>query len=266
MRGVSLLVRDGAPSTPLGLVPLGTGNAWARVTGAPRLRHAIKRLGSIPPGELPVKLFELLEIDGQLAHFAGTGWDAEMIDDFHTQKQAWSVIPRRFRNGLVGYLYGMFTRTIPRHFGGPKVEVELVNTGADAFAIDDAGRVHPLAGGEHGKLLYKGPVSVCAAGTTTEWGFGFRAFPFAGAMPGRFCMRIYAGSAVEATLRMGQLWRGEHPTPKMHTWLVDRCQATFSRPVPFQIGGDRTEHKTIVEYALASERVNLLDWRALGSA
>ncbi|MEB2310863.1 MAG: diacylglycerol kinase family protein [Sorangiineae bacterium] len=266
--GVSVpwLAEGGAPETPLGLLPLGTGNAWARVMGAPRLRRAVQALGSIPLGALPVKLFELLEIDGTLAHFAGTGWDAEMIDDFHEQKQAVSFIPRRMRQGLAGYLYGMFTRTIPRHFGGPRTEVELVNTGSDAYFVDDAGMVRPLPGGEHGQVLYRGPTSVCAAGTTPEWGFGFRAFPHAGRMPGRFCMRVYSGSAIEATLRMRELWRGAIGTPKMHSWLVDRCQATFSHPVPFQIGGDRTEHKTTVEYALASERVNLLDWRALGSA
>jgi len=62
---------------------------------------------------------------------------------------------------------------------------------------------------------------------------------------------------------MRQLWRGAHPCPKMHTWLLDSCHATFSKPVPFQIGGDRVARRSEVEYALASEWVNLLDWSAL---
>ena len=104
---------------------------------------------------------------------------------------------------------------------------------------------------------------MCAAGTSTEWGFGFRAYPFAGLMPRRFCMRVYSGGVVEATLRMGRLWRGEHPMPKMHSWLLTSCRAVFSHPVPFQIGGDRVGHKQEVEYRLASEQVNLLHWRRL---
>ncbi len=253
-----------APTTALGMLPLGTGNAWARVTGARNWRKAINQLGSIVPGSpLPVRRFDLVEVDGQIAHFAGTGWDAEMIDDFYAQKDAPGILPRSRRNGLMGYLNGMFTRTIPRHFSGPSVEVELVNTGADALTVDEKGRVVPLPGGEHGAVLYRGPVSVCAAGTIQEWGFGFRAFPFAGLVPGRFCMRIYAAGAVEATIRMRQLWRGAHPCPKMHTWLLDSCHATFSKSVPFQVGGDRVAHRSEVEYKLASEWVNLLDWSAL---
>ena len=114
-------------------------------------------------------------------------------------------------------------------------------------------------------MLYRGPTSVCAAATTAEWGFGFRAFPFAGLVPRRFCMRVYAGSALEATLRMRQLWRGAHPVAKMHTWLLTRCKATFSRPVPFQIGGDRMGARSEVEYALAREQVDVLDWHAMAA-
>jgi diacylglycerol kinase family enzyme len=254
----------GAPTTALGVLPLGTGNAWARVTGARDWRRAITQLGALSLGApLPVRRFDLVDVDGQLAHFAGTGWDAELIDDFHAQKDALGLLPRRLRGGLAGYLYGMFTRTLPRHVTRRGVEVELVNTGSDALTVDDEGRAVPLPGGERGAVLYRGPVTVCAAGTTPEWGFGFRAFPFADLVPGRFCMRVYAGGAADALWHLPQLWRGEHPCPRMHTWLLDRCHATFSRPVPFQIGGDRIDHKTEVEYRLAGEWVNLLDWRKL---
>jgi diacylglycerol kinase family enzyme len=251
----------------LGLVPLGTGNGWARAMGAPRWRKAVARLGHLAEsdGPLPLKRFDLIEVCGTVAHFAGTGWDAEMIDDFHAQ-QTGGLLPERARMGLAGYVYGVFTRTIPRHLTEPQVEVELTNTGADAWTVDDDGRPIPLRGGEHGAVLYRGPASVCSAGTTPEWGFGFRAFPFAGLVPRRFCMRIYAGRALEATSRLRSLWTGAHPVPKMHTWLVDRCKATFSRPVPFQVGGDRLGKKTEVEYALSTEQVDVLDWRRMGSA
>lgn len=255
--------------TAIGILPLGTGNGWARALGAPRWRAALQRLGRAAhgPGPLPLRRFDLVEVFGTLAHFAGTGWDAEIIDDFHAQKTGFGVLPQKMRAGLWGYMQGLFTRTIPRHLmQRTQAEVELVNTGEDAIAVDESGRPVPLRGGEHGAVLYRGPMSVCAAATSPEWGFGFRAFPFAGLVPRRFCMRVYAGTAAEATLRMGPLWRGEHPLAKMSSWLLTRARAVFSRPVPFQVGGDRLGYKTEVDYSLASEQIDLLDWTALGSA
>jgi diacylglycerol kinase family enzyme len=252
----------------LGLLPLGTGNGWANVTGAPGWRQAVTRLGHLAErgGPLPLRRFDLVEVGGLVAPFSGTGWDAEIIDDFHAQKTGFGLLPRRARDGLGGYLQALFTRTIPRHLTQPQVEVEIVNTGADALTVDDGGRPIPLPAGRHGAVLYRGPTSVCGAATTAEWGFGFRAFPFAGLVPRRFCLRVYAGRAVEATLRMRALWTGAHPLAKMHTWLLTRCKVTFSRPVPFQVGGDRMGTRSEIEYALATEQVDVLDWRAVGSA
>jgi hypothetical protein len=258
----------GTPLGPaLGIRPLGTGNGWARATGAPAWRAAVHRLEKLEhrQGPLPVLRFDLVEAFGTVAHFAGTGWDAEIISDFQAQKTAFGPIPQKMRHGLAGYLNGLFTRTVPRHVVLEPAEVELVNTGDDALTVDEQGRVIPMPGGEHGKVLYRGPTTVCAAGTTQEWGFGFRAFPFAGVAPRRFCMRLYSAGAIEAVSKMGRLWRGEHPIKKMNTWLVTKCIARFNRPVPFQIGGDCLGEKTEIEYALSQRQVDVLDWGRLAS-
>jgi hypothetical protein len=256
-----------AASTAIGCLRLGTGNGWARVTGAPNWRRAIDQLRVLQSsGVVPSRRFDLVEVDGTLAHFAGTGWDAEIIDDFHAQKSRRGLLPARARNGLAGYLRGLVTRTIPRHIARPgAADVELTNTGEDALVVDESGRAVPVPGGGHGAVLYRGPINVCAAGTASQWGFGFRAFPFAGLVPRRFCMRAYTAGVLEATLNARRLWRGDHPMPKMHTWMLTRCRAVFSRPVPFQVGGDRVGWKTEVEYTLAREQVDLLDWSRLAS-
>lgn len=255
------------PSLPtIGLLPLGTGNGWANATRAPRWKEGLARVGDLARQKVPLstRRFDLVEVCGRIAPFAGTGWDAEMIDDFHAQKTGFGVLPPRARNGVAGYLHGLLTRTVPRHvLGDDALEVELVNTGADAYTIDPDGRPIPLPGGEHGKVLYRGPVGVCGAATSPEWGFGFKAYPFAKAMPRRMSVRIYAAGALEGLRRTRELWRGAHPLPKMHTWMLTRCKMTFSRAVPFQIGGDRHGHVTEVEYRIAPETVNVLDWQAL---
>lgn len=254
----------------LGLLPLGTGNGWASATGAPRWRRALAELGRLAghlPATLPLRRFDLIEVDGTVSPFSGTGWDAELIDDFNAQKTDHSLLPERYRKGLTGYLRALVLRMIPRHLAQRELaEVELTNTGDDALTVDRDGRPVPLPGGEHGKVLYRGPMSVCGAATTSEWGFGFRAYPFAGVVPRRFHMRLYSGTAAEATMRSPALWRGVHPLPKMHNWLVTRCRAVFSRPVAFQIGGDRAGQREVIEYALADEQVDLLDWAALRAA
>jgi hypothetical protein len=246
----------------LGVVPLGTGNAWAHATGAPMWRRAIERLARFMGRErrVPVQHFDLLSVCGTVAHFAGTGWDAEIINDFNDQKSAASFLPKSRRNGLVGYLNGTFTRTVPNSLRRDPVQVTLINTGSHALGVDERGRPYKLPGGEPGATLYQGRASVCAAGTTTHWGFGFKAFPFARLVPGRFNMRIYDGSAIAAVLKMPSLWRGAHPCPGMHTWLLDRVKAVFSRPVPFQVGGDLVGVKSEVEYALDARTIDLVDW------
>jgi len=252
---------------PIGLLPLGTGNGWANATRAPKWKEGLARVGALARQRSPIstKRFDLVEVCGRIAPFAGTGWDAELIDDFHAQKTGIGVLPKKAREGVAGYLQGLLTRTFPRHlFATEPLEVELINTGEDAFTIDETGRPAPLPGGESGRLLYRGPAGVCGAATSPEWGFGFKAYPFAKAMPRRMSVRVYAAGAVEAIAHTRDLWRGVHPIPKMHTWQLTQCKMVFSRPMPFQIGGDRHGHVTEVEYRIADETVNVLDWPRIG--
>lgn len=253
---------------PIVLLKLGTGNAWSRVAGAPswevslrQLREVVER--GLVPRSTP---FSLVEVEGRVAHFAGTGWDAEIIADFHAQKTDPSLLPSRLRKGLFGYLNGLFTRTVPRNLRLPRVEVKIVNTGEAAFTVDAYGKPVPADGAGPGAVLYQGPTSVCAAGTTEEWGFGFRAFPFARAMRGRFNLRNYAASASEGILNMGRLWRGQHPFPRMSSWLLTQARVELSRPMPFQIGGDLLGDRDAMTYGLAKEQVLIADHDALLSS
>src|SRR5262245_56263352 len=99
-------------------------------------------------GEPPTRRFALVECDGRVAPFLGTGWDAEIISDFAATPGA----------GLTSYLTGMFTRTIPRHvFDGGQPQVVVTNLGAPALKIDERGLPMPLPGGDTGAVLYRGP-------------------------------------------------------------------------------------------------------------
>ncbi len=247
----------------IGVLPLGTGNAWARVTGAPRAAVALKQIAAVGERLPPLRPFSLVRVEGKVAPFAGTGWDAEMIQDFKSQLSAAGPLAGT-QAGLRGYLGAMFTRTVPRHlFGEGNPQVSVYNMGDTALTVDSRGSVQPVTHGDKGALLYRGPAGVAGAATTPEWGFGFKAFPFAQAVPHRLSVRVYGATVMEATRNMFKLWRGEHPMPRMHDWFVQRVRMEFDREVPFQMGGDVLGMRRTLDFDLAEESVQLVDWRQL---
>ncbi|HEY0094589.1 MAG TPA: diacylglycerol kinase family protein [Archangium sp.] len=259
------LREQGVALPAIGVLPLGTGNAWARVTGAPKPSVALRQLAACGERLPPLRPFSLVRLENRVAPFAGTGWDSETLQDFKDHLSKFPAGPLREANaGLRGYMSALFTRTIPRHlFGKSQLQVKVYNLGAPALTVDERGLIVPLPNGETGALLYEGPAGVAGAATTTEWGFGFKAFPFAQAVPHRLSVRVYGAPVTEATRNMFKLWRGEHPLPNMHDFFVERVRMEFDRDVPFQMGGDVLGMRRVLEFDLAEESVQLVDWRRL---
>lgn len=258
-------LRDHGVAVPtFGLLPLGTGNAWARATGVSGVRSALESLRDLRDGEQPLtKTFHLVETEGKLTPFAGTGWDAQILSDYKRMLEEMPPALRTSAGGTVGYLRSILTRSVPHQLRATRPNVRLVNLGEHALRIDDAGNAVPVPGGGAGAVLYEGPISVGGAATTEQLGLGFRAFRFAHAVPGRIAVRVYAAPTLEATLRMPWLWRGAHPLPHDHNWMLTRCRMEFDRPVPFEIGGDLAGDRSSVELNLAAERQPLVDWAAM---
>jgi hypothetical protein len=112
-------------------------------------------------------------------------------------------------------------------------------------------------------VLYDGPYGTASVGTCPEFGYRFRAFPFAERMPGFINVRIYDRGAIGAMSSIPLLWRGAHPLQGMHDWLAKHVRMTFSRAVVLQIGGDAHGERTSVEYRAADREVQMIDWRRL---
>jgi diacylglycerol kinase family enzyme len=262
---LNVLREQGVEPPPIGVLPMGTGNAWARVTGAPRPTVALKQLAAFGDRPPPVMPFSLVQLEGRVAPFAGTGWDTETLQHFKDQLEQWPEGPlREAHAGFRGYMTALFTRTIPQQvMGKSKLRVKVYNTGAPALTVDARGAVVPLPGGETGALLYEGPVGIAGAATTPEFGFGFKAFPFAQAAPHRLSVRVYAAGPLQATSSIFKLWRGAHPLPRMYDFLVERLRMDFDREVPYQLGGDIMGLRRSLEFSLAEESVRLVDWRRL---
>ena len=249
--------------TPIGVLRLGTGNGLANVLGSGSYRALVDRLPglALPP---PTRRFDLVAVEGRPSPFAGPGWDARILTDYRRNFTERTGRARRFHESFAGYLWALFTITIPEEHkllkahGQP--EVEVTNLGAPAMLADEQGRPVPMPGGETGAVLYRGPSSVASCATSPEWGFRFRAHPNAQVMPGWLNLRVYDRPILEAVRNMGALWRGKHPQPGMHDLFVQRVRMRFSRPVPFQIGGDPVGLREEVEMSIAPTAVQLVDW------
>lgn len=270
------LLRDASGGTWLptfGVLRLGTGNAWARVTGAHEFALEVKHLARLP-WPLPTRRYDLIDVENTWCHFAGVGWDARLINDYlrNLDRRSSALVGSRvataLHKGLGGYLYSLFRFTIPDEVRATltvgRVRVHVENTGGEVFTLNS--QAQPVAlrepDGSNPRVLYEGPMGVACVGTEPEWGFGFRAFPFAQAVPGFFNARVYDRPTLDATRKMFRLWRGEFPEAGMHDFYAKRVRMRFSRPMPFQIAGDGLGLRDTVEYGVASRSVQLVDWTA----
>jgi diacylglycerol kinase family enzyme len=251
----------------VGIVKLGTGNALAVTTGSPSPRKALQTVArAVEQGHraVPTTDYWLVEVEGRLTTFAGSGWDAEVLHDYKLQREALPPSLRRFAEGAGGYFSSLFTRTVPRNlFQRTRPRVRLVHLGGEAFGFDAQGNVVPLVDVKPGTVLYDGPYGVAGAGTTCELGFGFKALHFARARPGLMHVRVYAAGPAEATRRLPQLWTGTHPLPHSHDFLLSHCAMEFDREVPVEIGGDAIGLRRRVEFRVAPQVVPLVDWSRL---
>jgi hypothetical protein len=251
-----------APLPILGVLPLGTGNGWAHALGAPKLHSCLDLLAAWRE-PLPTRRSSLFDVEGTLAHFAGSGWDAMILDDYRQQLDASRGPSRHFSKSVYGYLSATLLRTAPRVtlFGNPRVLIE--NLGDEVFTVDPSGRPYRIEGARHGTVLYDGTFGTASVGTAPEFGYRFRAFPFAERMPGLFNARVYERSAVGAVTSIPRLWKGQHPLRGMHDWFATHIRMTFSREVPLEIGGDASGMRRTVEYRASDRYATMVDWRRL---
>ncbi len=246
----------------IGVLPLGTGNAWARVTGAPKLHECLAVLAA-HEGPIVQRRFGLVECDGVLTHFAGSGWDAEILNDYKTQVAQSKGPSKLLTKSVWGYLSATLLRTAPKTilYGRPHVIIE--NLGDEVYTITADRKLLKLAGVGRGAVLYDGRASVAGCSTTPELGYGFRAYPYAERLLGFMNVRVYDEQAFAAVGAIPRLWTGEHPLRGMHDWFATAVRMTFSRAVSLQIGGDAVGVRQSVEYRVHDKPIGLLDWKAM---
>lgn len=262
LNALDRVIPKGAPFPPVGALPLGTGNAWAHALGARKLDDCVRALAR-HDGPVPTKRYGLLACDGVLTFFAGCGWDAQVLDDYRLQLEA--SPSSRIAKSVGGYVTAMLFRTAPKTvlYGRPHVIVE--NLGDHVYTMTGDRRLARIDGVSRGAILYEGMASVAGAATCPEFGYGFRAYPFAERLLGYMNVRIYDQAALTAIRDVPKLWRGEHPLRGMSDWFAKEIRMTFSRPMSLEIGGEAVGSRLTVEYKSSDRMVDALDWRLVGA-
>jgi diacylglycerol kinase family enzyme len=261
LNALDRVVPKGDPLPPVGALPLGTGNAWAHALGARKLDACVRALAR-HGGPVPTRRYALFTCDGMLTFFGGCGWDAQVLDDY--RQQVAQSPSRRVAKSVWGYVSAMLFRTVPKSILHGRPHVIIENLGDEVYGLDETGRLRRVEGAKRGSILYEGMASVAGAATCPEFGYGFRAYPFAERLLDRVNIRVYDQKTLAAVVTIPRLWRGEHPLAGMHDWFVTEARMTFSRPIPLQIGGEAFGTRQTVEFKILERHVDALDWRMLG--
>ncbi|MBN1883437.1 MAG: hypothetical protein JW885_14820 [Deltaproteobacteria bacterium] len=234
---------------PVGILKLGTGNAWAWAVGVKdgldQLEHVVNG------GYFSIYRYSLVEVNGLLCPFAGVGWDARILNDYYEVNRKLSDTPlRRFVGSLYGYFFAVFSRTIPhimKEKSLPKVTVRF--TGEKLLKPTREGEYLSIT--DMGSdVIYQGPASIAAAGTIPYFGYAFRMFPHADRVRGTMHLRIADLEVFESLVNILKLWNGTYRSPRVIDFVTDRVEMTFDRKLPLQVGGDPMGYTDRVEFSV----------------
>jgi diacylglycerol kinase family enzyme len=256
--------RSSARAPRFGVLALGTGNAVAEVVGTRPSAH-VDALAAFLSGEATrLRRLDLLTCEGRRTPFAGVGIDAAVINDYRWVK-SWlgATAFSRLALGVPGYGLAVALRSAPRYLAERRPSYcEIMNVGRAAYRLDSRGRQvgPPIA---HGELLYAGPCMMAAASTVPFYGFGLKAFPFAGARAGAMQLRIASELSVASVLlNLPRIWSGEFEHPGLVDFHAERVSIQFERPMPLQSGGDAEGWRESVTFGMAPDPIELVDFRA----
>jgi len=241
-----------------GVLALGTGNAVAELVGAGRPVEDLRRYlrGEVPPA----RRIDLVTCDGRRTPFAGVGIDAAVLHDYNWLRRR---LGGRVGAGLKGYGLAIAVRSAPRQVFRRPTYCEIVNTGGLAWRLDACGeRVgRPV---EPGELLHAGPCMLAAGSTVPYYGFGLRAFPFAGRRPGVMQLRVATRIPLSALLlNVQRVFSGAFTHPGLLDFEAESVSMSFDQEMHLQVGGDAEGRRSQISLGIAPRGVELLDYAAV---
>ena len=238
------------PVPPVGILKLGTGNAWTYAVG---VRGGLRQLAHVARGGYFFTApYSLIRVGDLLCPFAGMGWDAQILNDYYDLNRAHeNNLFSPLTKGLFGYFVAAATRSIPRFVNGKNsAEVEVTFTGQSLYKPDGRGNYFPITD-RHNTIIYHGPASIVAAGTIPFFGYKLCAFPYACRVPNTVHLRIANADVADALQHLTGIWRGTYSSNNIIDFLADRIRIDFTSDQPIEVGGDPMGYTNSVEFSIS---------------
>ncbi len=211
-------------TTPLGVIPLGTGNDFVKMLGiARRLPEALHqllhgRLQFTDYGEVRARNYQGEEVHQYYVNAVGVGFDALVAVNMRGQK----ALP-----GVLSYLLAVFRTLRDWHAPGAQVSIETAS------------------GTE--QMVFEGPMFLVTAGNGVSSGGGFYLTPEASVRDGLLdiCLVEHV-PRLEVMRVVPRALRGTHVThPAVHMFRTRRLRVALEHPMPVHADGELVAEEVV---------------------
>lgn len=239
-------------------IALGTGNAVGHVVHSRSPTEDLRHLCEADALSL-LRLPLIVGEDGQRFLFGGLGYDSLVLHDYNALIAAYGY---DWLRSLWGYAAAVMARTLPRVVRGESAIQTQVHSVGRAWYIDPCNNDKPIALGAD-VPLFDGEADLLAIGTIGYFGYGMRAFPFAGALPDTMNLRIASMSAARTLAHLPQIWRGTLRDPaRLRDWAVEGVRLSFATPYPFEHSGDDQGTVQQMTLRISPQKLSLVQFGA----
>lgn len=235
---------------PIGVLPLGTGNAIASYLESPSVEECMSAPQSaradylsFPELKVTSTSFNRPKPKPSKAAFGGFGWDSFILDRYYR----WRNFCKRFKflkpisEGLIAYLIAGLGWAVPELLlRRPRWDVTVRNGAKEAYRLDHDGTV--LRTFAPGEIIYQGKARLFSFGTCPFFGFRMKALPLAAAHPEMMQLRIVDANPLVTALSLPKIWKGDFKHPKVWDFLATDFQVSISEEAALQMGGDVVGH------------------------
>ncbi|MCA9521163.1 MAG: hypothetical protein KC609_09325 [Myxococcales bacterium] len=245
----------------IGILKLGTGNALASVVGSTDYLTDLRIF--VEGGFRDHIELSLIESANRRFAFAGVGWDAQILNEYKALKERYESTPMKHAvENLGGYFAAFFLRFMPkqlvRNLKNKKVEARIIATAPTTLLGEEGRRLREYQSGD---VIYDGPCNLAIVGTQPYYGYGFKVLPFSDRYANRFQLRIVRQGMLKTLSSLRPIWKGTYYNPNgILDFATAGVRLQFSEDVPSHIAGDADRAVNEIEYSLASQHINLLDY------
>ena len=240
----------GRPEPAIGVLRLGSGNAFADTVGA--TDDPVDDLARLVAGEGSWRRVPMLEVLGVRAPFVGVGVDAQLLEDQEAMNQLVDRVPgaRRFVGGVTRYALSVATRSIPRFATAKRPTAIVTNLGAPAIEMGPEGATGTTIA--RNAVLWSGTVTLVAGATIPFFGFGLKMFAFSDRKPGTFHLRCGSPGLLEILRNLPSAFRGDYFSEHVRDFLCDRVSIDLDIETAIEAGGELLGKRRRVELAIGA--------------